>query len=228
MPDPVQQPPIPSESGPQPITSPPFPPPPPAAATPPVDLSTMLQESTTHDMAPPPSVPPFGAPPGPIPPPPPPSPGVQDVPPVISPSPKRSKAKIVGAILGLFVLLSGIGAGVFLVNRPQEVREEAALEETAATTQCQNIKAYNASWTQLNAGELRKLQAGDSVRFAVAGTTQSGSLDKARFRVNEGQWQETTTKNPNGEFYIVFTIPPRNTSFKIEAMIHHQGADRWF
>lgn len=50
------------------------------------------------------------------------------IPPAFVPPPKRkmSGGKIVGAILGLLLLVGGIGAGVLLVQQQQDIREKAA------------------------------------------------------------------------------------------------------
>lgn len=49
------------------------------------------------------------------------------IPPVVvtPPTPNRSRAKIVGSILALLILVVGIPTGVFLVNQQQEIRERA-------------------------------------------------------------------------------------------------------
>ncbi len=95
------------------------------------------------------------------------------------------------------------------------------------TAQCLNIKAYDANWRQLSAGELANLKVGDSVRFAVGGQTSQGTFNRARFTVNGTAQPETTTKNPSEEFYVVYTIPAGITTFTIEAQIHHAELDRW-
>lgn len=50
------------------------------------------------------------------------------IPPLVSPPSRRglSGGKIVGAILGLLLLVGGIGAGVLLVQQNQDIREKAA------------------------------------------------------------------------------------------------------
>ncbi len=48
------------------------------------------------------------------------------MPPIITPpEPTRSKAKIVGSILAILILVASIPAGIFLVQRTQEIREKA-------------------------------------------------------------------------------------------------------
>ena len=53
-----------------------------------------------------------------------------EVPPVIGgvPPKKRSGKKVIATILGLFVLIGGLGAGVILVRQQQDIRERAAQE----------------------------------------------------------------------------------------------------
>jgi hypothetical protein len=49
---------------------------------------------------------------------------------------------------------------------------------------CNNVKAYDSGWNPLSGFDLSSLNAGDIVRFAVGGTTDSGFFDKARFTIN--------------------------------------------
>lgn len=92
----------------------------------------------------------------------------------------------------------------------------------AVTAQCREIKAYDTSWNLLDAAKLSQLKTGNIVRFAVLGQTNTGTISKARFRVNTGTWQETTTKKPGTEeFYTEYTLPAGLTSFKVEAEVFH-------
>jgi len=87
---------------------------------------------------------------------------------------------------------------------------------------CWWIKAYNVNWQELTSSQLSSLRPGDTVYFVVAGNG-AGVFDKARFRINNGEWQETALKRSNTqEFYISYTIPSEVTNFKIEAEVHHQ------
>ena len=93
---------------------------------------------------------------------------------------------------------------------------------SSPTLACLNIKPYNTSWNALTVDQLKELKVGDKVRFTVAGTTTSGSFDKARFTINSVLQPETTSKKPNTqEFYTEYTIPTGTTSFTINAEIHH-------
>ncbi len=90
------------------------------------------------------------------------------------------------------------------------------------TAQCLNVKAYDLSWNILSSSQLSSLKPGDTIRFAVAGTTTSGSFDRARFKINGVQRPEVTQKKPGSEeFYDEYTIPPGITTFTIGAQIHH-------
>ncbi|MBI4059039.1 hypothetical protein HY404_02235 [Candidatus Microgenomates bacterium] len=101
--------------------------------------------------------------------------------------------------------------------------------EPEVNNQCLNIKAYDTNWKQLSTSELAQLKVGDQIRVAVNGNTTSGTLNKARFRINNSSsWQETTAKNPNGEFYISVTISQGPPTWKFDAQLHHQESDTWF
>jgi hypothetical protein len=82
---------------------------------------------------------------------------------------------------------------------------------------CQNIKIYK------NGAQVTPttLQAGDAVILASKGNL---TPTKARFRVNGGAWQETTTQNASNEFTLNYTIPSGITDFVIETEVFTNGA----
>jgi len=83
---------------------------------------------------------------------------------------------------------------------------------------CRWIKVYGSNWQELTPSQLSNLHSSDRVYFVVSGS----GFDKARFRINGGSWQETTTKKPETEdFYISYIIPSGVTNFNIEAEVHH-------
>jgi hypothetical protein len=85
---------------------------------------------------------------------------------------------------------------------------------------CQRIRVYNSSWQEVPQEQLDSLKPGDQVYLSVLGSTRN--IDKARFRINGGEWQETTSKKETtGEFYISYIIPTGVTNFRIEAEVHH-------
>jgi len=90
------------------------------------------------------------------------------------------------------------------------------------TAQCQNVKAYNSSWTLLTNTQLAQLEVGDSVNFCVAGVATGGSFDKAKFTINTVVQAETTTIRPSStDFCQTYVIPAGVTSFNVSAQIHH-------
>jgi hypothetical protein len=94
---------------------------------------------------------------------------------------------------------------------------------------CLNIKAFDTNWDEIT--DLSSLRAGDIIRFTVSGTTNSGNIDKARFRINSPTWRtDVVTKKPGtSEFYDEYTIPEGVTSFTINAQLHHTSSDiNWF
>lgn len=87
---------------------------------------------------------------------------------------------------------------------------------TPIVGQCTNIRVYKDSTVV----EPSTLQPGDAVTLAVAGTNAT----KARFRVNGGDFTETTTKNSAGEYTLAFTVPSTGvTQFVIEAEVNVAG-----
>ncbi len=82
--------------------------------------------------------------------------------------------------------------------------------------QCQSIKIYKGGQVVTPS----TLRAGDDVLLAAVAPT---AATKARFRVNGGSWQETTTKNGSNEFTLAFTIPSATTNFTVEAQLFING-----
>lgn len=76
----------------------------------------------------------------------------------------------------------------------------------SATLQCLDIKFYDTSWTQLTS-PAAQIKGGDVINIAVsASTNEPGGITKARFQINSGTWQETTTKNSFNEYYLQVTV----------------------
>lgn len=93
---------------------------------------------------------------------------------------------------------------------------------------CSSVKAYDKDWKLLSLDDLGKLKAGDSIRFAVLGTTTAGIFDKARFSVNGNSLGETDLKKDgSSEFYIEYALPSDTKSIKVDAQLHHNQLG-WF
>lgn len=84
------------------------------------------------------------------------------------------------------------------------------------------------NWHELSLDELKNLKPGDKVYFGVGG---SGSgIDRARFRINEGVWQEVGRDHlipgiPRA-FYLEYIIPEGVTDFVVEGQLHNPSG--WF
>ncbi|MCD6225733.1 hypothetical protein J7J95_01470, partial [bacterium] len=93
------------------------------------------------------------------------------------------------------------------------------------TLTCQYCHVYNENWEEISPEELPLLEIGQKIYFATTGNTDDPQgITKARFRITvngeEGEWQETTQQNDNGEFYISYTITETG-SYKVEAMVYN-------
>ena len=87
---------------------------------------------------------------------------------------------------------------------------------------CGDVQAYDTNWNLLSSAQLAQLKSGDTVRFAVAGTTNSGTFDKARFTINGILQPETSTKKPASDsFYMEYTVPTGTLNFTVTAQVHH-------
>lgn len=103
------------------------------------------------------------------------------------------------------------------------------VKKDLGAARCKNIKAYDTNWEEVSNEDLSSLASGDKVRFTVSGGPQSDEFDKARFKINSGEWQETTDKKPDSDlFFIEYTIPEDVDEFKIDAQVHHTNKDKWF
>lgn len=104
------------------------------------------------------------------------------------------------------------------------------------TAECRNIAFYDSTGGRLTQTELTQLKPGNTVKIAVLGSTNSGQIDKARFKINgtfNPNSSGTTTKDStSGEFYINYQIPADVRTFNIEAQLHHTnpgvGDGGWF
>ena len=93
---------------------------------------------------------------------------------------------------------------------------------------CHDVVAYDSNWQVLSMSDLAVLAVGDTVRFAVGGTTTGGTFDKARFTINGTLRPEVTAQKPgSNEYFDEYTIPAGTTSFSVNAQIHHSSLG-WF
>ncbi|QQS39008.1 hypothetical protein IPM62_00100 [Candidatus Woesebacteria bacterium] len=100
--------------------------------------------------------------------------------------------------------------------------------ESKVSAQCNLVSVYDSSWNKLSNAELTKLKAGVKVRFAVSGSTNSGSIEKARFTVNGALKPETNVKKPGTEeFYYEYQIPEDTANFSVKAELFHSELG-WF
>ncbi len=82
---------------------------------------------------------------------------------------------------------------------------------TTTAPQCVNIQVYKGG-TLLTSSDLPNLKSGDTVTLTYG---PGAAATKVQFRVNNGNWNETTTKNGSGAFIWDYTLS--GTSFSIEA-----------
>jgi hypothetical protein len=62
----------------------------------------------------------------------------------------------------------------------------------------------NRNWVEIAWNEIAEnVEIGDTIRFTVSGA--HGTFTKARFRINNGEWTETTEKF-NGNFYWDYQV----------------------
>lgn len=133
---------------------------------------------------------------------------------------KYGGTKVIATIFSLLLVIGGVVSGVALVQRRQNISEQAQTPTYDAS--CSEVRAYDSNWNQLDLEDLKDLQEGDVVRFTVSGTSSSGVFDKARFTINGQAPVEVTNKKPGtDEFYFEYTIPQGVTNFSIKGEVHH-------
>ena len=82
---------------------------------------------------------------------------------------------------------------------------------------CLELRMYDLDWNLITDYSL--LLPESEVYLAVTGETDHpAGIVRARFRINGGEWQETTDQNNNDEFYIDFQIPDYG-DYTVEAQI---------
>lgn len=130
-----------------------------------------------------------------------------------------------GATLGTVSLPAG-SSYTWAIEGTKDCRNSGGVETYSA--QCLNIQAFDKNWALLTAADLTQLEEGDVVRFSVAGTTTQGTINRARFSINNATPVETTNLRPGTqEFYYEYTIPAGVTSFSVKAELFHGNAG-WF
>jgi hypothetical protein len=92
---------------------------------------------------------------------------------------------------------------------------------------CSQVRTYDDQWNLIT--DLSSVSANNTIYFSVSGTTNTGTIQKARFSVNDVSIGETTNKKPGtiDEFYIDYTIPEGTTSFSMKAELYHSEFG-WF
>lgn len=75
----------------------------------------------------------------------------------------------------------------------------------------------------LSASDLKNLEPGDIIKLGVK---VADKTTKARFRINGGQWKETTTKLI-GYYVLNWRIPNDATTFTIEAQRWNSAKNKW-
>jgi hypothetical protein len=107
--------------------------------------------------------------------------------------------------------------------------EDGCLTCCAIACECVIIKVYDTSWREYPERALSGIKPGDTVIFTVQGQTTQGTIDKARFKINGGDYQETTTKKAGTqEYYYQYTIPSTAISMNVEAQVHLVETESWY
>lgn len=121
------------------------------------------------------------------------------------------------SLIGVVLLLVTVPVGVILVQR--NLLPGAPRADVDEVLQCTDIKIYDLNWNLLSVNDI---EVGQTVRLAVGANFPAQAV-KARFSMNGGTtWQETTDKNPSGEYFMEMSIPDES-AIAIEAQVFSPG-----
>ncbi len=116
------------------------------------------------------------------------------------------------------------GGGACNPEDENEVNQVATTPTQEELLACTGVVLYwknNTTWTKGTAEQVAtNTTTGEAIRLAVKPV--DGTASVARFRVNDGDWRESTTKNEQGEFYVEYT-PTTFETFNIEAQMGAYG-----
>jgi hypothetical protein len=108
---------------------------------------------------------------------------------------------------------------------PTETPIESPTPTPYLNCACEFIRAYDLEWQEI--ADLSLLQPGSTIYLgtqAHGDAAAVAAVDKARFRINGGEWIYTTDQhqvNLENIFFISYTLPSQVYQFVIEAEIHH-------
>lgn len=110
---------------------------------------------------------------------------------------------------------------VWMIELPQEPPDPVV-------SQCRNINVYDSEWNQLTSNELSQLTKGDVIRFTVSSSTTAGSIDQARFIINDVTREPTNLRKPTtNEFYMEHVITEEAEQLEVKVELYHSTFG-WF
>ncbi len=149
-------------------------------------------------------------------------------------------AKAMGNPGSMFVLVRVHGPKATTTPRPSATPSNAPTATPTLTptpppttaparAYCGAVTAYSTDWEELSSTELTQLRSGTVIYFAAEGRATNGNIDKTRFKINNGEWIETTNTSPdnNNLYYIEYTIPGTG-EYKVSAQVHLAQDNSWY
>jgi hypothetical protein len=108
-----------------------------------------------------------------------------------------------------------------MIEIPQQTLEPVV-------SQCREIKIYDTDWNELTTDDLSQLTAGDTVFILVTSSTTAGSINQARFTINNKAQDPTTLKKPGtNDLYMQYLIPEEENKLEIKVELYHSTFG-WF
>lgn len=129
-------------------------------------------------------------------------------------------------MLGFFGLTTILG----FINAGKEKDNTAAKSQVVVQeVRSQGIKVYDSKWAEFKDDTVTAINPGDILYIGVS-NIRGTDVDKARIRVNKGQWTpETITEKydqPHNVYYVEHTVGTGEAQLQIEAQLHSK-TDGW-
>ena len=110
---------------------------------------------------------------------------------------------------------------VWMIEFPQETPDPVV-------SQCREITIFDKGWNRLSEGDLNQVAPGDEIIISVTSTTTAGSIEQARFSINNQSQEPTILKRPDtNDLYINYIIPEGANKLEVTVELYHSTFG-WF
>lgn len=129
-------------------------------------------------------------------------------------------------ILSLMLLIFGFLMISSILTPTKKVVSQATPRVSVQEVQSSGIKIYDSSWQEIIGDTTDKVSPGSSIYIGIA-MVKGSDIDKARIKVNAGEWLPTDiTTDYNKEYnvyYIMYIIKENEPTLEIEAQLYSKS-----